>query len=310
MPLRTCILLPLLAAACLSTCGCLPHGDAGHVISVWGESGEGRGQFKKPRAVTIDAEDHLYIVDMTARIQVFDREGHFIRSWSTPQSVNGRPTGISFDREGNLMVADTHYFQVLFYRPDGRQLDRKIGGTWGIEPGQFNFVTDAVQDSKGNYYVSEYGPNDRIQKFKQDGTYVLQFGSHGDQPGQFNRPNKMVIDDQDQLWVADACNHRIQVFDAREEPPRLTRCWGEFGTKPGQLRYPYDLLLSGQYLYICEFGNHRVQKFTRDGQFVASFGGPGREPGQFAQPWGMVQDSRGELHVLDSYNHRVQRIRF
>jgi len=53
-----------------------------------------------------------------------------------------------------------------------------------------------------------------------------------------------------------------------------------------------------------------VQKFTRDGKFVASFGGPGRGPGQFAQPWGMVQDSHGELQVLDSYNHRVQRIRF
>src|SRR5215204_792266 len=47
---------------------------------VWGSLGGGKGQFSKPRAIAIDKDDQLYIVDMTARIQVFDADGNFIRS--------------------------------------------------------------------------------------------------------------------------------------------------------------------------------------------------------------------------------------
>ena len=62
---------------------------------VWGKLGAGNGQFSKPRAIAIDANDQLYIVDMTARIQVFDADGKFIRAWQTPEHANGRPTGLT-----------------------------------------------------------------------------------------------------------------------------------------------------------------------------------------------------------------------
>jgi sugar lactone lactonase YvrE len=292
--------------------GCVPRGPGGGRIErVWGQAGAERGQLQKPRAIAIDQNDRLFIVDMTARIQVYDRDGNYLYGWRTPEHVNGRPIGLTFDHNGNLMVADTHYHRLLFYQPDGILLQEKtIGGTYGREPGQFAFVTDAVQDSQGNYFISEYGDNDRIQKYSPAGKQVLHFGQHGDQPGQFNRASNLAIDPQDWLWVADACNHRIQVFDTRQDPPRLVLLWGQAGSEPGQLKYPYDLLLDEDgYVYVCEFGNHRVQKFTRDGQFVSMCGGPGKEPGLFAQPWGFARDSRGALHVLDSYNHRVQRVR-
>ena len=79
--------------------------------------------------------------------------------------ANGKPTGLSFDRDGNLMVADTHYFQVLVYSPQGKLL-RKLGGKNGEKPGEFGFVTGTAQDSQGNLYVSEYGEYDRIQKLR------------------------------------------------------------------------------------------------------------------------------------------------
>ena len=59
---------------------------------------------------------------------------------------------------------------------------------------------------------------------------------------------------------------------------------------------------------MCEFGNHRIQKFTREGKSLGVWGGPGRELGQLYQPWDICLDSRGRLHVLDSYNHRIQRL--
>jgi hypothetical protein len=107
----------------------------------------------------------------------------------------------------------------------------------------------------------------------------------------------------------------VQVFDARQAPPRLVRWWGEPGQQPGQLRYPYDILLDDAALagsdegavYLCEFGNHRVQKFTRDGRWQGSFGRNGRGPGQLDQPWGIARDRQGRMYVVDTYNHRVQR---
>ena len=80
--------------------------------------------------MTIDQRDQLYIVDMTGRIQVFTTDGTYIRGWRTPQIDHGKPSGLSFARDGNLLVADTHYFRVLVYTPEGKLLeDRCIGGT-------------------------------------------------------------------------------------------------------------------------------------------------------------------------------------
>jgi DNA-binding beta-propeller fold protein YncE len=276
---------------------------------VWGKLGAGDGQFSKPRAIAIDAQDQLYIVDMTARIQVFDADGKFIRGWQTPEHANGRPTGLTISTDGNLLVADTHYYRVLTYTPQGEILEEAtLGGTMGQGPGEFGFVTDAVRDAAGNYYVSEYGEFDRIQKFSPDGKFLLEWGGHGSQPGEFLRPQHLELDGDGLLWVTDSCNHRIQVFDASG---KVVTIWGEHGTQPGQLSYPYCLVLDGEgHVYICEYGNHRVQKLTLDGKPVASWGREGRRPGQLFNPWALVLDSRGRLHVLDSNNHRVQRIVF
>jgi sugar lactone lactonase YvrE len=287
--------------------GCT-HDEAniGSFDKVWGRRGISDGRFQKPRAMTIDKQDRLYIVDMTARIQVFDADGKFIRSWQTPEHTNGRPTGLSIDRDGNVAVPDTHYYQVLFYSPEGKLL-RKLGGQRGSGPGQFGLVTDVAQDSAGNYYVSEYGEFDRIQKFTPDGKFILQWGGHGSEPGQFSRPQAIAIDKQDRVWVADACNHRIQVFDSSG---KLLFIWGEEGPELGKLSYPYNLIFDDEdQLYVCEYGNHRVQKFTPDGKSLGSWGQPGREPGQLFNPWSIVRDSQGRTHVLDTYNHRVQRVR-
>lgn len=278
---------------------------------VWGKRGFGEGKFQKPRAMTIDSRDELYIVDMTGRIQVFNAEGKYLRGWRTPQIDTGKPCGLSIDRDGNVLVADTHYFRTLIYTPDGKLLEeRTIGGVNGHEPGHFYFVTDAVQDSRGNYYICEYGDYDRIQMFTKEGKFVRQWGQHGSAPGEFIQPRGMVIDRRDHLFVTDACNHRIQEFDLSHDPPELVRIWGTEGTGPGQLRYPYGIDTDHQgHLYIAEFGNSRVQKFTIDGKFIAEWGAAGRAPGELNQPWALAVDSQGRLHVLDTYNHRVQRIR-
>src|SRR5947207_14561518 len=233
---------------------------------IWGRRGVQPGELIKPRAAAIDAQDRIYVVDWTARIQVFDADGNYLkRTWTTPDYRNGRPSGLSIDRDGNLLVSDSHYHCLRIYSADGAEL-RKIGGEAGTGPGQLGYVSDAVQDADGYYYIAEFGENQRITKLDVEGRFVKCWGSAGAEPGQFARVRALALGPDGNLYVADACNHRIQVFTRDGE---YIRAWGEPGAGPGQLSYPYDLAFApgpNAVLYVAEYGNHRVQKFTMTGQ--------------------------------------------
>ena len=306
-PTRRAFLAGLAASgAVLPLVGCGGGTDLSKPEKVWGERGITPGKLQKPRAMCIDKDDLLYLVDITARIQVFDTDGNFKLGWRTPESKNGRPTGMSIIND-RLYVADTHYFRILVYTLDGKLDEERSFGKAGDAPGDLGWTTDVAQDSAGNLYVSEYGQHDRVQKFAPDGTFLLQWGTHGNEPGQFLRPQSLWVDSQDRIWVCDAGNHRLQVFSNQGE---FLFTWGQEGIDPGQLSYPYSMWIDDQAnILVCEYGNSRVQKMTADGKSLAIWGDVGREPGQLHNPWAVVQDSRGKTYVLDSYNHRVQRFK-
>ncbi|GAA5506209.1 hypothetical protein Rcae01_01661 [Novipirellula caenicola] len=295
--------------------GCVSGASGSSTQIVWGRRGFSEGRFLKPRAIAISPADELFIVDTTGRIQVFDVDGNFQRGWKTPDTENGRPTGLAVETPPgdhpvpHLLVADTHYYRTLTYTLDGQLCsDKQIGGVAGHSPGEFAFVTDAVCDKKGCFYIGEYGDSDRIQKFDPQGNFLTQWGGTGNAPGQFVRPQSLVVRDH-VLWVADACNHRIQCFDIREETPKLINVFGHEGNAAGEFYYPYDLAFASDgTLIVCEYGNQRLQRFTPEGKWIATWGAPGFQPGQLYQPWGVVVDSQDRVHILDSNNHRVQRL--
>jgi sugar lactone lactonase YvrE len=307
---RRILAVPPLAAAALAVllAGCST--DPNRADLIWGRKGVQDGDLARPRAIAIDAHDHLYIVDFTARIQVYDRDGKYLgRTWTTPDYRNGRPSGLGLGRDGNLLVCDSHYHCVRIYSPDGELL-RTLGGIEGTAPGQLGYVSDVVQDADGYYYLSEFGANQRITKLDSDGKFVRCWGSEGTEPGQFQRARALALGPDGNLYVADACNHRIQVFTRDGE---LVRVFGEPGAGPGQLSYPYDLAFNRDgILYVIENGrNARVQKFTMKGKPLGCWGGPGEAPGPgLYRPWALAIDSRGHVHVVDTENHRVQRIKF
>ncbi|MBI4311130.1 MAG: HYR domain-containing protein, partial [Chloroflexi bacterium] len=61
------------------------------------------------------------------------------------------------------------------------------------------------------------------------------------------------------------------------------------------------------YVYVGDFYNHRVQKFTPAGAFLTKWGGYGSGDGQFAYPRGITVDGSGNVYVVDQYNHRIQK---
>jgi sugar lactone lactonase YvrE len=296
------------AGGSLLASGCGKSEGSGHrPEKVWGVQGIIPGRLHRPRGITIDQDDLLYIVDITARIQVFDGDGKYLRGWRTPEAKNGRPTGLSVI-DGKLYVPDTHYFRVLVYTLDGQLLEEESFGEEGAEGGKFGWPTDVAKDSQGNIYVAEYGQHDRIQKFSPDRRFLKQWGSHGNEPGLFLRPQSLCIDRHDQIWVADATNHRLQVFDTEGNFKFQWGQNGQEGIEPGQFSYPYGVIVDTQdQVYVCEFGNSRVQKLSPEGESLGIWGAPGRAPGELHNPWAIVKNSRGKLFVLDTYNHRVQR---
>jgi DNA-binding beta-propeller fold protein YncE len=300
------LVLPLLLTA-LTGCG----GSAGVPELVWGKRGVQPGTIATPRAIAIGPDDRIYLVDLTARIQAFDRDGKYLDvNFTTPDYRNGRPSGLSVDpATGNLIVSDSHYHTVRVYSPDGQPL-QSFGGTPGAEPGQLGYVSDALCDKDGNFYVSEFGDNHRISKFDRDGKFIKCWGEPGSEVGQFARIRGMTLAPDGNLYVADACNHRIQAFTT---DGAFVRSFGKPGSEKGEFSYPYDIACSGgstPYLYVVEFTGSRVQKFTLTGEPLGIWGSPGRGPGQLCSPWALAVDSRGRVHVVDSSNDRVQRIDF
>src|SRR5271157_5765509 len=118
--LRHCRRFALLTALALLA-GCGKSGSAPELV--WGRRGVQGGDLVKPRAIAIGPDDHLYIVDWTARIQVFDRNGKYLDiTWTTPDYRKGRPSGLSVDSDGNVVVSDSHYNCVRVYSPEGKLL--------------------------------------------------------------------------------------------------------------------------------------------------------------------------------------------
>jgi DNA-binding beta-propeller fold protein YncE len=300
------LLMGLLGLGVMTQAGCELRARSQPDL-VWGVHGVKSGHLDKPRAAAFDAQNHLFLADLTDRIQVFDRDGKYLRGWRTPEFNVDGPSGLTVDRYGRLLVADTHFYRVLVCSESGQILFQIGDGIQGTTPGRFGYPTDVVIDRAGNFYVAEYGENDRIQVFSSDGKWLRQWGGHGYEPGEFLKPRALAIDEHDRLFVADSCNHRIQVFDTQG---KLLNSWGSRGDGPGQMSYPYDLAIGGDgFLYVCEYGNHRVQKFTLDGKAVAVWGSAGRGPGQLFNPYALAVDSRSNVSVVDSNNHRVQRFR-
>ncbi len=283
--------------------GCREHEMRGRKPDlVFGEQGMGPGQFVYPRAMVIAPDGRVFVVDKTARIQRFSPDGEFEISWQMPEWEAGKPTGLGVDRDGRVLVADTHYHRVVVYDRDGRELARF--GSDGQGLGQFIYPTDVVVDDAGNLFVSEYGGNDRITRFTPDFKPVASFGGVDAGEASLLRPQSMAFDGEGTLWVADACHHRICRF-TREG--KLLGTFGSLGKAPGQLEYPYGLeLCPDGSILVSEFGNNRVQRFDRTGKLLDVWAEAGRQPGQLAYPWNVAFGKDRRVYVLDSGNNRVQ----
>ena len=127
-------------------------------------------------------------------------------------------------------------------------------------------------------------------------------------------PTGLTVDQDDNLYIVDALNHRILKYDSTGE---LLSQWGSQGTQDGQFNFAQegmpdtplgDLAVDGYgNVYVVDYGNHRVQKFDKDGQFLTKWGTQGSAEGQFDSPGFVGVNSQGEVFVSELGNARVQK---
>ena len=301
------------AGACILlwlTAGCGPNDEAfeSEVFSevrVLGSRGNAPGQFVKPRSIAIDRDDNIYVCDMTGRIQKFDPDGNYLLQWQMPEIKRGRPKGMACDHEGNIVVVEPHYSRINHFTPEGRLVSQ--WGVHGPESGQLSFPRAVAVGADGSAYVSEFQIVERVQRFRPDRQAVLfEVRGAGHATSQFNRAEGLSLSPAGELFVADSCNHRVQVF---RTDGTFVREFGQAGSERGEFSYPYDVRVDEQgRQYICEFGNSRLTVLDSGGEVLELIGRPGSAPGEFNNPWSLALDSRGNLYVADSQNHRVQKL--
>jgi sugar lactone lactonase YvrE len=275
------------------------------------EAGRGSGDplLAGPHSTVQDPEGLLYVTEYAGRrVSVFDPEGRLVRrigEGSRGPALAG-PATAEIGPDGCLLVVDYQASAVLRFDLLGRFtgcLGRRADG----EP------------------ATGFGP---AAKTVESGAL-----------GGLRRPHMARWGPDGRLYVADTWNHRIQRYEpegsfsgwlgATAQGP--TAGWASDGNSvsspaPGGLDAPVAMAFADDgSLVVTEWGNHRVQLFSRDGECLGWLGGSddadalgewrlhgvpreGTALGSFSRPYDACR--RGDaLYVADTHNHRIQVVR-
>lgn len=186
-------------------------------------------------------------------VTIWDLNGNYMWEWDT--QMLGNPHSITFQ----AIDANTYYVWITDMAPPLtagdfcghclKQFDMNgnylgsIGtcgvnteGT-GLNPVQFDKVTDIAFDSQGYLWVTDgdiNGLNNRVLQINPATQYVLQVWSapnnnYGNLPKEFHLPHSIAIDEYDRVWIADALNCRVQVIKTDGTFLQELNCFGTDG---------------------------------------------------------------------------------
>jgi len=249
---------------------------------------------------------------------------------------------VRIDKDDNIWAIDKGSDMIVKFNPQGRvqwvfgrrkeSADDETKPWEHPEPplppvdGLFRQPTDVAWDSNGNTYITDGYVNSRVAKFDKNGDWVKSWGAKGTGPGQFNLPHSIAIDRNNNIYVGDRSNHRIQVFDtdgkflrmfsidiapdpktkavngATPTGDRLKQVIGAPNSlciTPG----PNPVLFVGESTY-----PGRIFKVTLEGKVLGVIGKSGRNIGQFSGAHALACPSENEIYAAETSNWRVQKV--
>jgi sugar lactone lactonase YvrE len=308
-------------------------------------------------AVAVNSKGHVVVLnhpgsagtgpvfgESTTQIMEFDEKGNYVREIGRGVYGLAYAHSVRFDRYDNLWVVDKATMSVMKFDPQGivvMNLGRRDEGP--DEPryrhadppptpvdGYFNGSTDVTWDKNDNIYVSDGYFNSEIAKFDKHGYWLKRWGAPGkggehanENPGQFSNPHNIGVDRNDNIYVADRGNRRIQVFDTEGNfkkfiflnvPYDKTRhpVLGNMpANRPDETR-PWTICITNttpQYLYTSDEEPGRIYKLSLpDGKILGVLGKSGRDAGQFNWVHGIACPDENLLYVADMNNWRLQKL--
>jgi tripartite motif-containing protein 71 len=163
----------------------------------------------------------LYVADSkNNRIQKFDTNGTFVKSWGTLGKGDSQfdlPVSIIIDSKGDLIVNERENNRVQKFDKDGNFI-LKFGST-GTGDGQFSEIEHMATDKFDNIFVNDPQSGNtgsgepRVQKFDSNGNFITKWGSYGRGDGEFVDPEHLAVDSEGRVYVSDRSNDNIQVFE-------------------------------------------------------------------------------------------------
>lgn len=283
-------------------------------------------QLADPTGAVFDAEGRLFVVESGAhRVRVLNRSGELIREWGAPGL---RPSQFLFPADIDLhgtevFVSDSGNGRVQVFSLDGRFL-RAIGEQGHREDALLNPQGIAVTES--GVFIADAGRH-CVRVFDLEGEAVRSFGSYGvptsssiQEPPDWNsvtfiEPSDAAVDRDGNIFVCDSGNHRIVRINQADAS---ILSWGGRGSEPGLFSRPTRIALHSNHLYVADHENHRVQVFTREGEYVAHWGLhaqlPHEEEGKLHYPGAIAIESTHESRptatiraaILEPFENRIQ----
>ncbi len=266
--------------------------------------GEGLG---KPYSVTT-YRGKVFVSDTLQRyVSVFDFPGRrFYKIGDEGAGQLIKPAGLDVDREGNLYVADATAKSVKVFDAEGNFL-RQIGSDkW------FDRLASVTLDPRGDrMYVVDIGGvssnQHRVRVFDPvKGTHLFDFGTRGSGPGEFNLPYDLAVGKEGRLYVVDAGNFRVQVFD---RDGKYLKNFGEVGKQIGNFARPKEIATDAQgNVYVVDAAHGNFQIFDADGQLLLFIGQHSEQdrPAGYMLPSGIHVDEDGRVYFVDQWHRKVE----
>ena len=236
-------------------------------------------------------------------LYVVDGNGQLIEAWTQWDKLFGPAFGHTkvtmnpYDPDRHVWVSGRN--QIFKFTHDGKQLAMTLGE---IAPGNderhFARPTDVAFFPDGTFLVSDGYDNTRVVKFDKNGKFLMQWGSKGTGPSQFNLVHCVTIDAKRRVYVSDRDNDRVQVFD---ENGKFLDMWPNI-PRPSHLMISQD-----QFLWMSDGETNRVLKYDLNGKLLNYWGVYGTAPGALNNSHHFSVDPDGNLYVAEVRNQRVQK---